>query len=65
MVFRWKVQRYCDGDGRTLFFAAFRGTRSRGWVTFRPDDVPTFEGEAATFEVSRAKGRWVIGPRLD
>jgi hypothetical protein len=47
-----------------LFLAVFLGSRSRGWRTFRPHDVPEFEGDAATFEVTLAKGRRVFGRRL-
>ncbi|HWE45034.1 MAG TPA: hypothetical protein VG407_03315 [Caulobacteraceae bacterium] len=47
-----------------MFLAVFLGSRSRGWRTFRPHDVPEFEGDAATFEVTLAKGRRVFGRRL-
>jgi hypothetical protein len=59
-----ELRRYRDLAGETLFFAAFLGSRSRGWRTFRPGEVPEFEGEVATFEVTVVKGRWVFGRRL-
>ncbi len=40
------------------------GSRSRGWRTFRPGEVPEFEGDVATFEVTVVKGRWVFGRQL-
>ena len=61
---QYEVRRYVGLDGRTLFFAVFLGTRSRGWRTFRPGEVPEFDGDAATFEVSVVKGRWLFGRRL-
>jgi hypothetical protein len=59
-----EVRRYRDLAGKTLFFAVFLGSRSRGWRTFRSGEVPEFEGEVATFEVTVVKGRWVFGRRL-
>lgn len=59
-----ELRRYRDLAGNTLFFAVFLGSRARGWRTFRPGDVPEFEGEAATFEVTVIKGRWVFGRRV-
>ena len=59
-----EVRRYRDLAGNTLFFAVYLGSRSRGWRTFRPGEVPEFEGEAAIFEVTTEKGRWVFGRRL-
>lgn len=59
-----EVRRYRDLAGKTLFFAVFLGTRSRGWRKFSPGEVPEFDGEAATFEVTVVKGRWVFGRRL-
>jgi hypothetical protein len=47
-----------------LFFAVFLGSRSRGWRFFKPGEAPEFEGEAATFEVTVVKGRWVFGRQL-
>jgi hypothetical protein len=61
---RHSVARYCDRDGRTLFFAIFLGTRARGWKTFKPHEVPYFEGESADFEIDRAKGQWRFLRRL-
>ena len=58
------VQRLADPNGRTLCFMANLGSRSRGWRTFRPHEVPEFEGDTATFEVTLAKGQWVFGRRL-
>jgi hypothetical protein len=59
-----ELRRYRDLAGKTLFYAVFLGTRSRGWRTFRPGEVPEFEGDAATFEVTVVKGRWLFGRRL-
>jgi hypothetical protein len=59
-----EVRRYRDLAGNTLFFAVFLGTRSRGWRKFGPDEVPAFEGDVATFEVTIVEGRWVFGRRL-
>jgi hypothetical protein len=61
---RRDVRRYRDLAGNTLFFAVFLGTRARGWRTFRPGEVPEFDGEAATFEVTTVKGRWVFGRQV-
>jgi hypothetical protein len=58
------VRRFTDGHGRTLFFAVYLGSRRAGWKSFQPDEVPAFEGEAATFEVEVRKGRWVFGRQL-
>ena len=59
-----ELRRYRDLEGKTLFFAVFLGSRSRGWRTFRPHEAPEFDGDVATFEVTLAKGRWVFGRRL-
>ena len=59
-----EVRRYADGDGRTLFYAVWLGTRRAGWRFFRPGEVPEFEGESAVFEVEVRKGRWVFGAQL-
>jgi hypothetical protein len=59
-----ELRRYRDLAGKTLFFAVFLGTRSRGWRFFKPGEAPEFEGEAATFEVTVVKGRWVFGRQL-
>jgi len=59
-----EVRRYRDLAGNTLFFAVFLGSRARGWRTFKPGEVPDFEGEAATFEVTVIKGRWMFGARV-
>ena len=36
----------------------YLGSRSRGHKTFRPEEVPPFEGAEAEFEIDRAKGGW-------
>ena len=63
VVRRFKVQR-CrtlpEHGGRTLFLSVFLGSRSRGWLHFRPNELPDFEGEEAWFEMERVKGRWRI-----
>ena len=59
-----EVRRYRDLAGNTLFFAVFLGTRSRGWRKFGLGEVPEFDGEVATFEVTVVKGRWVFGRRV-
>jgi len=61
---RYELRRYRDLAGKTLFFAVFLGSRSRGWRFFKPGEAPEFEGEVATFEVTVVKGRWVFGPQL-
>jgi len=63
-VIKRQVQRYTDGEGRTLFFAVFLGTRRAGWRFFKPGEVPDFAGEAAVFEVEVRRGAWVFGRRL-
>jgi hypothetical protein len=56
----YRLQRFRDRDGRTLFFATFLGSRQRGWKTFKPEDVPEFEGDAADFRIEKRKGQWII-----
>lgn len=57
-----------DAGGHTLFFwctvSPGRGSRALGskldlW------EVPDFEGEAATFEYEKKKGRVVLGKRVE
>ncbi len=61
---RYEIRRYLDLDGRTLFFAVYLGSRSRGWKTFKPHEAPDFEGDSATFEVRITKGQWEFGRQL-
>jgi hypothetical protein len=61
---RHEVRRYRNHDGRVLFLAIYLGSRSRGWKSFRPQEVPAFEGESAEFEINRAKGQWTFLRRL-
>ena len=58
----YRLQRFRDRDGRTLFFATFLGSRQRGWKTFKPDEVPEFDGDAADFRIERRGGQWIILP---
>jgi hypothetical protein len=61
-VFRYKVERSTDRDGRTLFFMVRSGSRSRPHKFFfpgRPPEVPPFEGASAWFEVEKThRGEW-------
>jgi len=56
----YRLQRFRDLDGRTLFFAVFLGSRQRGWKTFNPDEVPDFDGDTAEFRIEKRKGQWII-----
>jgi hypothetical protein len=59
-VQRHTVRRIAAPDGRTLCFMVYLGSRSRGWRTFEPEDVPAFEGKEATFEVEVKRGKWAF-----
>lgn len=60
MISRQKVERIATLDGVTLCFMIYLGSRSRGWKTFSPEDVPAFEGKSAVFEVEVFKGVWTF-----
>jgi hypothetical protein len=53
-----KVERLKD-DGQTLSFFVRPGSRSKPWIWFKPEDMPSFEGEEAMVECERRAGRWV------
>jgi hypothetical protein len=59
-VGRYTITRHRSGDGTTLFFAIWLGSRSRGWKFFHVGELPDFEGEEAIFEMDRAKGAWRV-----
>ena len=59
-VQRHTVRRIADLEGRTLCFMVYLGSRSRGWRTFEPQEVPDFEGKEATFEVEVKRGKWTF-----
>jgi hypothetical protein len=58
MINRYTVKRLATREGETLCFMIYLGSRSRGHKTFRPEEVPPFEGVEAVFEIDRAKGGW-------
>jgi len=60
MAQTYRLQRFRDSDGRTLFFAIFLGTRRRGWKTFKPEEVPDFDGETADVRIEKRAGQWII-----
>jgi hypothetical protein len=54
-----EVRRIADFEGRTLCYMVHLGSRKAGWRTFRPEEVPPFEGRTGWFEVEiDRKGRW-------
>ncbi len=60
MISRHRVERIATLDGVTLCFMVYLGSRSRGWKTFRPEEVPAFEGPSAVLEVEVSKGVWTF-----
>lgn len=60
-VFKLERKRSLPNDGcRTLSFSVQLGSRSRGYVHFKPSEVPEFDGDVGWFEVERKNGRWHI-----
>jgi len=64
MITRHKVERIATLDGKTLCLMVYLGSRSRGWRTFRPAEIPPFDGESAVFEVDIKKGVWTFGSQI-
>ena len=60
MIRRHKVRRLATLEDETLGFMVFLGSRSRGWKSFTPEEVPEFEGNEASFEVDITKGDWTL-----
>lgn len=55
-----RLERRTDLDGKTLYFMTPSGGRRHPAEFLDPQDVPDFEGDAATFELERFhKGPWL------
>lgn len=46
-------------EGRTTQFFVRPGSRSRPRISFKPEEMPSFDGPTATVECERRAGRWV------
>jgi hypothetical protein len=61
----YTVERRTDLDGNDLYFIIPSRDRRKHPKFFRPEEVPPFEGRAATFEIERKGKLWRFVKRVD